>query len=643
MTALNATQLSAIERLSRLMQAGPLEGPQLTEAVRLAAEGGDVGATLLRTALQRDAFEPARTSPLQGGASAGGVVQGGGVVQSGGAPQGGGTVQGGCPGQGGVQGGHGCGDTTPPQTPYTQVVLGTFVDPQRPRDPLVFRLSHLESDASLYLINRRTHLDADRADKAAWVQIPWDGKLDAEGRANVVMSDTEATRLGIHGGDVLEIFQVDQAGNVSGSDWVAINEKQPGARIGNPLGAGPTSWVGVQSNVARPQFLTTGDGKPPAAAGAALSQRLSKSNDRWELTLTPKKGMLALEPFAKVVVDKPPFDSGHYTQDVKRDGSFEIKTWDAGPQDAVVLRVFDHSTAWSMGQGAKPTERRVVLSAGGGDAVVVDNPASGTQKKLEASLSRFTLSQGELKGAPGAATPGSIVLVINQSTGKKVTTGVNADGSFSRPLAANVGDKLSAQLLHAFDDPALRVDLGIHTVGCNAAALGVGTGAVGSNAAPSRLQVAVQGCELGFSNYDWNTGNYASLAAQTDWSGGVSSLFQLDRANGEVVVTVDVAAGGGLREPALGQARGTQSFFGALGTSPWTNHNAEPGVFRQEIARRGKGGTWPVRFQTADGHVFARGDLKIDSVIRAHSTGSSQKDHPVWVAKLDPGSLVAVA
>ena len=41
--------------------------------------------------------------------------------------------------------------------------------------------------------------------------------------------------------------------------------------------------------------------------------------------------------------------------------------------------------------------------------------------------------------------------------------------------------------------------------------------------------------------------------------------------------------------------------------------------------------------------VFARGDLKIDSVIRAHSTGSSQKDHPVWVAKLDPGSLVAVA
>ncbi|OGQ17482.1 MAG: hypothetical protein A2138_26190 [Deltaproteobacteria bacterium RBG_16_71_12] len=472
--------------------------------------------------------------------------------------------------------------------------------------------------------------------------MPWDGKLDAEGRANVVLSDDEANRLGIHGGDVLELFQVDQAGNVSGSDWVAINEKAPGARVGNPLGAGPTSWVGVQSSVARPQFLTAGDGKPPAADGAALAQRLGKSNDRWELVVTPKKGRLALEPFAKVVVDKPPFDAGHYTQDVKRDGSFEIKTWDAAPQDAVVLRVFDHSTPWSMGQGAKPTERRVVLSAGGCDAVVVDNPAAGTQKKLEASLSRMTLAQGELRGAPGAATPGSIVLVINQSTGKKVTTGVNSDGSFARPLSANVGDKLSIQLLHAFDEPALRVDLGVHTVGCNAGALAAASAPVGSNAAPDRLQVAVQSLQLGFSTYDWNTGNYGSLTAKTDWSGRVNSVFQLDPASNEVVVTVSIADGGGLRGSQLGDVKHTQGFFGAVGTSSWTSNNQVPTAFRQEIARRGKGGTWPVRFQTADGHVFARGDLKVDSVIRTHSTGSSQKDHPVWTATLEPATLVTL-
>lgn len=623
MPALSTTQLSAVERLSRLLQAGPLDDRQLNEAVRLAADGGETGATLLRAALQRDAFEQGGQHPIASGASTGAAVQGGSGQ--------------GCPGPT-------CRDTTPPQTPATQVVLGTFVDSQlpRPRDPLVFRFSSLETDASLYLINRRVHLGADRNDKASWVKVPWDGKLDAEGRANVVLSDDEANRLGIHGGDVLELFQVDQAGNVSGSDWVAINEKSPGARVGNPLGAGPTSWVGVQSNVARPQFLTTGDGKPPAADGAALAQRLGKSNDRWELVLTPKKGRLALEPFAKVVVDKPPFDAGHYTQDVKRDGSFELKTWDAGPQDAVVLRVFDHSTPWSMGQGAKPTERRVVLSAGGGDAVVVDNPASGTQKKLEGSLSRMALAQGELRGAPGAATPGSIVLVINQSAGKKVTTGVNSDGSFARPLAANVGDKISIQLLHAFDDAALRVDLGVHTVGCNAAALGVASAPVGSNAAPDRLQVAVQSLQLGFSTYDWNTGNYGSLTAKTDWSGRVNSVFQLDPASHEAVVTVSVADGGGLRDSQLGDVKHTQGFFGAVGTSNWTNANQVPTAFRAEIARRGKGGSWPVRFQTTDGHVFARGDLKIDSVIRTHSTGSSQKDHPVWTATLEPSTLVTL-
>lgn len=627
MPGLSATQLTAIERLSRLLQAGPLGDRQLTEAVRLAADGGDVGASLLRTALQRDAFEPSR----QG--TQGGVLQGhtGGTTQTD-------PVQGGsC---------HGCQDTTPPQTPSTQVFLGSFADPQVPargRDPLVLRLSNLESDASVYLINRRAHLDADRADHSSWIKVPWDGKLDAEGRANVVVSDAEAARLGLGGGDVLELFQVDQAGNVSGSDWVAINDKTPGTRINSPLGAGPTSWVGVQSTEARAQFITANDAQPAAADGSALCQRLGKSNDRWELTLTPKRGKLALEPFSKVVVDKPPFDTGHYTQDVKRDGSFEVKTWDAGPQDAVVLRVFDHSTGWSMGQGSKPTERRVVLSAGGGDAVVVDNPAAGTQKKLEASLSRVTLSQGELKGAPGAATPGSVVLVINQSTGKKCTTAVGPDGSFCRPLSANVGDKLSLQLLHAFDEPALRVDLGVHTVGCNAAALGACTGPVGSNAAPDRLQVAVQGFDLGFSTYDWNTGNYCSLTAKTDWSGRVNSVVRLDPASGEVIVTVSIAdGGGGLRQATLGDTAAANSYFGAAGATSWTNGNPVPTAFRQEIAKRGKGGTWPVRFQTADGHTFARGDMKIDSVIRTHSTGSSQKDHPVWVATLDAASLALV-
>ncbi|MCC7070014.1 MAG: hypothetical protein IT383_01745 [Deltaproteobacteria bacterium] len=635
MPVLSTTQLSAIERLSRLLQAGPLGDRELNEAVRLAADGGEVGASLLRAALQRDAFEPGRQS---------GAVQGSGSMQgSGGAP---GPTQGPTQGGGPVQGGgsHGCQDVTPPQTPYTQVFLGAFADPQVPargRDPLVLRLSHLESDASVYLINRRAELGADKNDQARWVKVPWDGKLDAEGRANVVLSDAEAARLGIRGGDVLELFQVDQAGNVSGSDWVAINERAPGARINNPLGAGPTSWVGVQSSEVRAQFITEADGTAPAADGTALCQRLSKSNDRWELVLTPKKGKLALEPFSKVVVDKPPFDTGHYTQDVKRDGSFELKTWDAGPQDAVVLRVFDHSTPWSMGQGAKPTERRVVLAAGGGDAVVVDNPAAGTQKKLEASLSRISLSKGELKGAPGAATPGSIVLVINQSTGKKTTTAVGPDGSFARSLAANVGDKLSIQLLHAFDEPALRVDLGVHTVGCDVAQLGACTPAVGGNGAPDRLQAAVERCELGFSTYDWNTGNYATLAAKTDWSGRVDSVFTLDPASNEVVVTVSIAAGGGLRESQLGELKHTQAAFGAAGRSNWTNNNPAPTQFRQEIARRGKGGSWPVRFQTTDGHVFARGNLKIDSVIRTHSTGSSQKDHPVWTASLEPGSLVA--
>ena len=119
-------------------------------------------------------------------------------------------------------------------------------------------------------------------------------------------------------------------------------------------------------------------------------------------------------------------------------------------------------------------------------------------------------------------------------------------------------------------------------------------------------------------------------------------MFQLDPASNEVVVTVSIADGGGLRGSQLGDVKHTQGFFGAVGTSSWTSNNQVPTAFRQEIARRGKGGTWPVRFQTADGHVFARGDLKVDSVIRTHSTGSSQKDHPVWTATLEPATLVTL-
>ena len=105
---------------------------------------------------------------------------------------------------------------------------------------------------------------------------------------------------------------------------------------------------------------------------------------------------------------------------------------------------------------------------------------------------------------------------------------------------------------------------------------------VGSNAAPDRLQVAVQSLQLGFSTYDWNTGNYGSLTAKTDWSGRVNSVFQLDPASNEVVVTVSIADGGGLRGSQLGDVKQTQGFFGAVGTSSWTSNNQVPTAFRQE-------------------------------------------------------------
>lgn len=589
----------------------------------------------IEAALARSSLRPARrpvhaATPTQGGAATAptqGPVQGG-------------TMTGGCSDGS-------CGDTTPPRAPYSQVVFGLFVDAARvARDPLVMKFSGLEKNASLYLINRRDHLDADKSDRASWVKIPWDGALDADGRAAVVLSDDAAKELGVAPGDILEIFQTDRAGNVSPSDWVAVNEGAPGGRVANPLGGSPTTWIGVQSDAQRAQLLLHPDPAPPATNAAAISQRLVKSMDRWELALTPQKGKLAIEPFAKVIVDRPPFYTGHYTQDVKRDGSFEIKTWDAQERDAVVLRVLDHSSApsWKMGDGAKATERRIVLAAGGTDAVVVENPARALQKQLEASDGRIVLGQDRIEGAAGAATPGAIVLVINQASGAKTTTAVGSDGSFCHALKANVGDPISIQLLHAFDEPGLRKDLGIHEVACDARALGADAAKVGDGAA-GRLRVAIEDASLYFSTYDWNTGNGVSVQARTDWSGQTSSVAVYDAAKGELVVTIDVERAqndGSVRTADLGDARATHAFFGHAGTSSWSNGNPDAVAVRQEVARRGVGGTLPVRFQTTDGHEVAHATLVISSEVHAHSTGSSQKDHPVFIAKIQPGSLVNV-
>ena len=62
------------------------------------------------------------------------------------------------------------------------------------------------------------------------------------------------------------------------------------------------------------------------------------------ITITGQKDAYAIEPFATVYVDRPPFRTGHYPVRVRGDGTFEFKASDVEHGDAVVLRVQDHST-----------------------------------------------------------------------------------------------------------------------------------------------------------------------------------------------------------------------------------------------------------------------------------------------------------
>ena len=353
------------------------------------------------------------------------------------------------------------------------------MDPERGPlvDPLVFRLGGLEEGATLFVINRRTHLNGRIDNPNDRIQLPWSGHPDADGFANLVLGDKAL--FGIRGNDVLSVFAVDTAGNVSPPCTVAINPVGPSERIRNPIGRGSVEYVCEHPSVVREDFITTPDRYGPSVEPSVICTSVRMDRGRSEITITGQKDAYAIEPFATVYVDRPPFRTGHYPVRVRGDGTFEFKASDVEHGDAVVLRVQDHSThtgqqalnARGRESGPPRTERRVVLTAGAHGGVVVDNPQLGTRSALEAAPGRITLGPGHIQGALGSATPGAIVYIYNQTLGRGWTTGVSHDGSFARNLPVAPGDVVSIRLLDAFDEENRRVDLGATSVPCRATAL----------------------------------------------------------------------------------------------------------------------------------------------------------------------------
>jgi hypothetical protein len=188
-------------------------------------------------------------------------------------------------------------DTQPPKLVIESARYGDFTirPPNRAPvrvDPFELRLAGVEAGCKLQVLNLSDNPAATWAKDAT--ELPSNTlRAGPDGRYCAIYSNAEAKKAGIMPGDVIEIRQVDEAGNASEPTRVAMNQ-----RVGpSQVRVSANDQYGVQlNNGTHYEFRPYPDARGPKA----LPERMKiEGTKEGEGMLT---GDRALEPYGKVVV-----------------------------------------------------------------------------------------------------------------------------------------------------------------------------------------------------------------------------------------------------------------------------------------------------------------------------------------------------
>jgi hypothetical protein len=251
-------------------------------------------------------------------------------------------------------------DITRPRTPTLLAAgFGALTDAAPPptvtprsRDPLFLQFGNIEQGAKLQV--RNYSKDGGKE----WTDLPGSTRKDlVDGQYGLQFSDPEAEKLGFKPGDVMDIRQVDAAGNVS--DPVRVSLDNNGSQVQVNLADVPTDTFGMEKLSGRHTFneynegdITTGG----TSRGRAPWIDLSK----WELASEGSSDVVdlhadaikpgetaAVEAGATITVTSKSAEQGDsvYQTTVMDDMSFNFRNnpIQAKAGDVLDIQVTDHN------------------------------------------------------------------------------------------------------------------------------------------------------------------------------------------------------------------------------------------------------------------------------------------------------------
>lgn len=214
-----------------------------------------------------------------------------------------------------------CSDTTaPPKLQVEVAEFGVVVEPNGtpPRDPFLLSLANVEPGTTIEIINLSEKPDADwQSDKKALGTTML--STMPQRRLLVRMTDEEAAKMGIAPGDVIEVRQVDAAGNASEPVQLRLpNDDRVSQRsLQLPTVDGYVGNAPIEHN----RFITierAADSRQVVVLAANMSLGVNAASGKPELS-----GKRCLEPGAEVLV-RNERTGGMWAAKVDERGSFSL-------------------------------------------------------------------------------------------------------------------------------------------------------------------------------------------------------------------------------------------------------------------------------------------------------------------------------
>lgn len=462
------------------------------------------------------------------------------------------------------------------------------------RDPLILQLRGLHP-APGTVVKLRNASDLD----GGWIELPIDaGKIGAGGAHTVVLDDAWMQAHDVRPGDVLELVQTRADGSGASPSAVAYTNGGLGLRPFRSPDLTNATLVGdIEPDV---MFRPALDARLPEIA----LPRLEHVYVGGRLTLRTRRDEAGLpkpftEPGAHVLLEN--LSTGEkIAARVGDDGALDTSIL-AGPHDAIVLTVTDHSAG---PKPQRPTARKITLTPSHLHPVLNRNPSLGIEGRPAVRIAGLDLCR---RTAERAVTPGALVTLRNTTTGQTVRTVADRVGSLAFPgLDVRGDDVIELEARSPFDGqtPCLsRLRLIAHADGHVEDAPGPGfdraepsttISEVGLQDDPvlvHELPLRLTGLSMQLDSYHWSTNTLelegALLGLPRGGRGDAPRglAVQLDAPSRTLTLTVHTGVRGGWFEPAPEPqvARYPASFPRSVGDrSPGAFPNEAGGLVRLE-------------------------------------------------------------